>query len=149
MGNRSAPVALVIATMTASLLLVVSVASAVAPIDEPFIDVDGNVHEAAIDAIAVAGISRGCNPPLNTRYCPDRTVTRGQMAAFVRRALGLPASTLDHFFDDDGSVFEDDINAIAEAGITRGCNPPSNTRFCPSQTLTRAEMATFLYRALR
>jgi hypothetical protein len=38
-----------------------------------------------IEWLADAGVTRGCNPPQNTRYCPDDTVTRGQMAAFLKR----------------------------------------------------------------
>lgn len=112
-----------------------------------FVDDDGNVHEASIEAIAGAGITRGCNPPANDRYCPDSPVTRGQMAAFFVRALDLPQAAADHFTDDDDSTFEDDINRLAEARITLGCNPPSNTRFCPDQPVTRGEMAAMLARA--
>jgi hypothetical protein len=54
----------------------------------------------------------------------------------------------DPFWDDDGSVFEADIEALAAAGVTRGCNPPHNTRFCPEQPVTRGQMAAFLARAL-
>ena len=36
--------------------------------------------------LAQAGITRGCNPPTNDRFCPTDFVTRGQMAAFLRRA---------------------------------------------------------------
>jgi hypothetical protein len=36
------------------------------------------------------------------------------------------------------------INAIAEAGITLGCEPG---RFCPDDGVTRGQMATFLIRA--
>src|SRR5690606_41359835 len=39
--------------------------------------------------------------------------------------LGLGGS----FGDDDGSVHEADIEAIAAEGITRGCNPPHNGHF--------------------
>lgn len=44
----------------------------------------------AIDILwlAAEGITQGCNPPLNDRFCPDKSVTRGQMAAFLARALG-------------------------------------------------------------
>jgi hypothetical protein len=45
------------------------------------------VFAADIAALAQAGITRGCNPPTNDRYCPDDNVTRGQMAAFLTRAL--------------------------------------------------------------
>ncbi|RLE20938.1 MAG: hypothetical protein DRJ50_09945, partial [Actinobacteria bacterium] len=147
MVSRSTLLGLLLATLAASILLVAGVAVATDPGDESFIDIDGNIHEADIDAIADAGITRGCNPPANTMYCPDESVTRGQMAAFVRRALSLPASSIDHFVDDDVSVFEGDIDAIAEAGITLGCNPPTNDRFCPDGDVTRGEMAAFLRRA--
>jgi len=110
---------------------------------------DGNsIFEGDINAIAAAGITRGCNPPANTRFCPNDSVDRGQMAAFLRRALEVPVPSTDHFIDDDASTFEDDINAIADEGITRGCNPPANTRFCPTRDVSRGEMAAFLRRAL-
>ena len=37
--------------------------------------------------LADAGITKGCNPPANDRFCPDDRVTRGQMAAFLNRAF--------------------------------------------------------------
>jgi hypothetical protein len=113
-----------------------------------FIDDDGNVHEGFIEAIADAGITKGCNPPVNDRYCPSESVTRGQMAAFLVRALDLTDDgAKDWFVDDDGSVFEADINRLATAGITLGCNPPASDRFCPSDSVTRGQMAAFLVRA--
>ena len=53
-----------------------------------YADTDGHTHEANIDALTTAGITAGCatDPP---RYCPDQPVTRGQMATFLARALGL------------------------------------------------------------
>ncbi|MGB8362747.1 MAG: N-acetylmuramoyl-L-alanine amidase [Acidimicrobiia bacterium] len=111
-----------------------------------FIDDDGNIHEGSIEAIAAAGITKGCNPPTNNRFCPDDVVSRGQMAAFLARALALPPAT-DRFVDDDGNVFEGDIDRLAAAGITRGCNPPANDRFCPDGIMTRGAMAAMLTRA--
>ena len=32
-----------------------------------------------------SGVTLGCDPPLNTNYCPDDYVTRAQMAAFMHR----------------------------------------------------------------
>jgi len=172
-----------------------------------FIDDDGSIFEADIDRFAAAGITKGCNPPANDRFCPSDQITRGQMAAFLRRLLDLPAVGTDYFSDDFESIFEGDINALAEEGIgfgcteteycpdtplrreemaellvrtfgydnpggtdffvddessvfqesinklanrdiTKGCNPPANDEFCPGRTLDRAEMATFLARAL-
>ena len=107
-----------------------------------FLDDDGNVHEGYIEAIADAGITTGCNAPLNDRYCPGRDVTRGQMAAFLTRTLGLTDDGGgDRFDDDDDSIFESSIDKLAAAGITSGCNPPANTNFCPNARVTRGQMA--------
>jgi hypothetical protein len=116
--------------------------------DDFFIDDADDVFESSINRIARAGVTVGCNPPVNDRFCPDRSMTRGEMATMLARAFALPASPRDHFVDDDGSTFETAINRIALAGITVGCNPPVNDRFCPNALITRAQMATFLTRAL-
>jgi hypothetical protein len=115
---------------------------------ETFIDDDTTPFEQDIERIQVAGITKGCNPPANDRFCPNDPVTRGEMAAFLARALDLPAGDPDTFRDDDTSVFETDIDALATSGITKGCNPPANDRFCPDDAVTRAQMAAFLFRAL-
>ena len=52
------------------------------------------------------------------------------------------------FSDDDGSVHEASIEIVAALGITAGCNPPAGDRFCPLETITRAQMMAFLARAL-
>jgi len=112
-----------------------------------FIDDNGSIHEPSIEALVAAGITSGCNPPLTTRYCPSDAVTRGQMAAFLRRAKTLPLTVSDFFTDDADSIFEDDINSIREAEITRGCNPPLNDQYCPERSISRGEFATMLVRA--
>jgi hypothetical protein len=127
--------------------LILSLALAVLPPGGTFIDDDGNVHEGGIEAIAAEGITSGCNPPANNRYCPGQSVTRGQMAAFLVRALHRPPATEDFFTDDAGDVFENAINSLATAGITLGCNPPANDLFCPDRIMTRGEMAAMLARA--
>jgi subtilisin family serine protease len=113
-----------------------------------FIDTVGHLFESDISWAAAQGITKGCNPPTNTKFCPDNAVTREVMAAFLVRALSLPGASKDYFTDDNGSIFEADINAIAEAGITKGCNPPDNTKFCPQNVVDRGQMAAFLVRAL-
>lgn len=168
-----------------------------------FADDDGSVFQADIEKLAASGITKGCGA---TAFCPDNVVTRGQMAAFLVRALDLPAApsagfgdTEGHLFEDDvdrlaaagiaidcgggnycpnapllrktmaaamvraldlptapaagfvdtvGIPFEADIDALAAAGITKGCNPPTNTKFCPDTSVTRGQMAAFLVRAL-
>ena len=113
-----------------------------------FCDDDGSAFESAIERMAASGIANGCNPPGNTRYCPDDYVTRGAMAAFLSRALDLPAGSDPGFGDDKGSTFEADIARLAAAGITNGCNPPANTNFCPNDYVTRGQMASFIARGL-
>ena len=58
-------------------------------------------------------------------FCPNDPLTRGQMAAFLVRAFdperALPPIEYD-FVDDDDSIFEDDIERIARAKISEGCN---------------------------
>jgi len=107
-----------------------------------FTDTAGTVFAADIDAIAAAGITSGCG---GTKFCPEKMVTRGQMAAFLSRALALPAAAPAGFTDTIGHIFRFDIDRLAGAGITQGCGP---TTFCPDQAVTRGQMAAFLVRAL-
>ncbi len=112
-----------------------------------FFDDDGNIFEADIEAIATVGVTKGCNTE-RTSFCPTSSVTRGQMAAFLVRALGLTAQdSAINFTDDNDSIFENDIEKLATAGITKGCGG-TNT-FCPDRAVTRGEMAAFLVRALK
>ena len=113
-----------------------------------FTDDDGSVHEANINGLAAAGVTKGCNPPANTHFCPDSPITRAEMATFLTRALNLPPAQQNTFTDTASSIHAANIAAIAQAGITKGCNPPQNTRYCPDRPVSRAEMATFLTRAL-
>lgn len=114
-----------------------------------FTDDDGDVHEGGIEAIAAADITVGCNPPFNDWFCPDRDISRAEMATMIARAFSLPDTSNDYFNDDDGHVLEGGINRIAEAKITVGCNPPDYDEFCPDRKLTRAEAAAFIARALK
>jgi len=134
----------------ASLLMVGSVAYAALPPGGTFRDDDASVHQGNIEAIAAAGITRGCNPPDNDLFCPDEPVSRGQMAAFLHRALpDLPVvGERVVFVDSVDSVFAEDIAWLVSVGVTRGCNPPKNDRFCPEESVTRGQMAAFLVRAL-
>ncbi len=111
------------------------------PTDAVFTDVDDHFAEADIGALAAAGITKGCTA---TRFCPDESVTRGQMAAFLTRAFDLTAGE-NAFFDDEGHWAELSIDALAASGITKGCDDGA---YCPDAPVTREQMATFLRRAM-
>lgn len=108
-----------------------------------FSDDDGSPFEVAINALAAAGVTNGCG---ELTYCPDRVMSRAEVAAFISRALTLPASDVDHFFDDAESLFQEDINALATAGLTHGCD---EGRFCPDAIAVRSAAASFVVRAMR
>jgi hypothetical protein len=115
---------------------------------DAFVDDDDSIFEHEIDLLAAAGITTGCNPPESTLYCPDALINRGQMAAFLSRAFDLTDDGGgDLFVDDDVWIFESEIDKLATAGITRGCNPPVNDEYCPADQVTRGQMAAFLHRA--
>jgi len=107
-----------------------------------FSDDDGSVFQADIEILQGHGITNGCSV---TEFCPEESVTRGEMAAFLVRAFKLPASTQDPFSDDDGTVFESDVAALDASGVTNGC---AVLLYCPDRVVTRGEMAAFLVRAL-
>ncbi len=113
-----------------------------------FSDDNGKWYEQAVNNIREAGLTKGCNPPDNDKFCPTSALTRAEMATFFKRALGLPNATKDYFTDDDGNVHEASINSLAAAGITAGCTPPHNDKFCPNDPVTRGQFAAFLRRGL-
>lgn len=113
-----------------------------------FSDDDGNVHEPNIEVIAELGITLGCNPPDNDRYCPDRMVTRAQMMAFLDRLLGHPgtaAPTMSRFADvPDNAWYLPNVERMAELGVVE---PYDDGSFRPSDPVTRTDIALFLVRA--
>ena len=112
-----------------------------------FVDVDaGEWWMPFVERLAELGVTKGCwvDP---AQYCPDEPVTREQMASFLTRAFDLEAAGAAGFVDVGGSGHEADINALAAANITQGCDTEP-ARYCPGSNVTRGEMATFLARAL-
>jgi hypothetical protein len=108
----------------------------------PFSDIGGSKFYADILWLVEADITAGCSA---SRFCPNGLVTRAQMASFISRALQLPSASRDYFRDDDGTTHEANINRFAREEITAGCD---DDRYCPNGRVTRAQMATFLARAL-
>ena len=112
-----------------------------------FADVDASEWWSRYaEELADRNVTQGCaTGPL--RYCPNQSVTRAQMASFLVRAYALEAAGPAGFADTAGNRHAANINALAAAGITDGCNT-GPLRYCPNQSVTRAQMATFLHRAL-
>jgi hypothetical protein len=92
---------------------------------------DGDVAYSIVLRVATGGGYAGINPV---------------DVAIVNRTGPAEKGACTHDFSDvDGSNnFEDDICWLADHGITKGCNPPSNTQFCPEDPVTRGQMAAFL-----
>ena len=114
-----------------------------------FIDIADSPHRASIEAIVTPRITIGCESA-GPKYCPDRPTSRAEMATFIARALKLPMLPIapDASFEDTFTEYHRiNIAAVAAAGFTNGCDA-SGTRYCPSAPITRAQMATFLARAL-
>ena len=101
------------------------------------------VSAPSIARLAAAGIVQGCGP---TTFCPAQSVTRGQAAVFLDRALDLPDERLP-FADvsGDGPIGAA-IERLNAAGILPACEEVG-PQFCPDQLVTRAEVAELLVRA--
>ncbi len=102
-----------------------------------------------VERLYKSGITGGCSAsPLN--YCPGNPVTRAQMAIFLLRGMHgsgytPPPATGTKFNDVPLGAFGAAwIEQLAAEGITSGCG---NGNYCPTQTVSRAQMAIFLVRA--
>ena len=98
-----------------------------------------------IERMADLGVTQGCGD--GTNFCPNDFVTRAQMAVFLSRAYNLAAGPDPGFSDVSSDAwYAADVARLAASGITQGCG--DGTNFCPGRDTTRAQMATFLHRAL-
>lgn len=146
-GGGMARRALLIAVV--SLLLSVSVASPSAW-GEGYSDVgEDSVHEPAIDALVSEGVFDGteCGEGL---FCPGDPIPRWVVAVWLVRVLddGDPLGPgAGSFADVDGELWwAAFVERLAVLGVTAGCRVDP-LRFCPDESVTRAQMATFLVRA--
>jgi hypothetical protein len=102
-----------------------------------------------IEAMAAEGITGGCG---GSNFCPLNTVRRDQMAPFLLKAVHGPSYTPPRctgIFADVPcpSLFADWIEQLKAENVTTGCG--NGTVYCPANDNTRAQMATFLNKALR
>lgn len=105
---------------------------------------DVGADAGAINALADEHVVVGCRA---RRYCPKTAVTRAQLASMLVRALPALRPVPGARFADlpPGYVHTEAINALAEAGVTRGCDARN---FCPTARVTREQLASFVVRAL-
>ena len=118
-----------------------------------FLDDEGSVHEAAIDALSGRRILVGTECAAG-RICPSEGITRAVMAVWLGRALTgqepqpIVASRFADVEVDGRHAFEAaHMERFADLGVTDGCRT-GPLRYCPDAVVTRAQMATFLQRAL-
>ena len=110
-----------------------------------FNDVDGSSFYAPfVERMAELGVTGGCGD--GSGFCPDRSVSRAQMAAFLSRAYRLPDGPDPGFGDVASDAwYAADVARLVGSGITEGCGDGAD--FCPEQATTRGQMAVFLHRA--
>ena len=120
-----------------------------APVSESrFADVAASEDAAPfVERLAALGVTSGCGD--GSLFCPYDSVSRAEMAVFLYRAFGLPDAEESAGFVDvaDGHWAAGHIDALAASGITSGCRSEPWS-FCPDGSVTKAEMAVFLFRAL-
>ena len=112
----------------------------------PFADLDDGTSWAVphIERLVDLGIMETCSEdPLG--FCPEDAITRAEMATILVRAFNTPEAGYVGFGDLDGVENASDINSLAAARLTTGCSADPYL-FCPSQDVTRAQMASFLAR---
>ena len=107
-----------------------------------------------IHAAAGAGVMPGCNPYAPAyAFCPTDVVTRRSMAGFIERGAHgalTPPPVYQGEFDDVllGSFNADYIEGLLQDGITAGCSVQPRL-YCPDVPVTRAQMAVFVWKALK
>ncbi len=112
--------------------------------ENPFTDVvrDDYYYNAVLWAVE-QGITEGTD---GTRFSPEETVTRCQSVTFLYRLLGEEIDAPNPFADvKEGAFCYDAVRWAAEEGVTTG---KTAERFAPADDCTRAQIVTFLYRAL-
>lgn len=82
-----------------------------------------------------------------TRFAPQATIKRGDLALIVYNALKLPVTTASTFSDVPGDKYYSvAIQSMIENGIMVGY--PTDQTFRPEQPVTRAEFTMMIYQAL-
>jgi len=116
-----------------------------------------HTFHGAIEAMLSNAITGGCaaNGDCPDTYCPTSNVTRGQMSAFICKAWGKTqlANPVATFTDVPTShLFYGWVERLVDApswggvAVTGGCGGPPLI-YCPTNNVTRGQMAAFLCKA--
>ncbi|MCF0138332.1 MAG: S-layer homology domain-containing protein [Oscillospiraceae bacterium] len=112
---------------------------------DPFTDIADSGYRTWIVEAADVGIISGY---ADGTFRPNAVVTRGQFVTMLYRAAGSPETDGDISFTDAGDIYAGYKSAVVwgvENGIIAGYTDGS---FKPNQSISRAQMAAFLYRYL-
>ena len=113
--------------------------------NNPFTDVPaGAYYEDAVVWAVGKGVTNG---KTETLFAPDDSCTRGQVVTFLWRAAGSPVVNYAMDLEDvkGDEYYAEAVRWALSLGITKGT---SDTAFSPNATCTRAQIVTFLYRAM-
>jgi hypothetical protein len=118
-----------------------------------FDDIAGSAHEGNIRCMADYGLTEGLRGGDN--YGPRLDVNRGQMASFIARFIedytdeDLPAGSANRFNDVPSSyVHASNINKLAAINVVEGTSASAGQSYAPNAGVTRAQMGSFIRRAL-
>ena len=99
----------------------------------------------AVTFIAEKGITTGTG---DGKFSPEAALTRGQFIVMLMRAYSIEpdANPADNFADAGSTYYTSYLAAAKRLGISNGVG---DNRFAPEQAITRQEMFTLLYNALK
>ncbi|WP_342542103.1 S8 family serine peptidase [Paenisporosarcina sp. FSL H8-0542] len=94
----------------------------------------------AVNALKEAGIVGG---KTTTRFGAYDTLTRGEVAIILQRAYKLSSDGSKYPFSDVSPKYSDAVGALVANYITDGISP---TKYGVSNSITRGQLAVFMYR---
>ena len=102
----------------------------------------GQYYYDAVQEMAERGLFYGTT---NYTFSPDGSMTRAMLVTVLWRLAGEPTPAQSTSFTDipSDSYYAQSVAWAYETGITQGI---TSTTFAPERSLTRQELATFLYR---
>ena len=114
---------------------------------DPFTDISTSGYYKYIVEAANAGIIEGYS---DGTYRPNNVVTRAQFITMLYRAAGSPdVKNTVLKFDDAGTISAPYVTAVAWGVENKVISGYGDNTFRPDQNISRAQMATFMYRYMK